>query len=301
MTGNHATGRLFAAEGALGQVLRHFYAIRTPPEGQTQVQHLSPHYDMMLVFNFGPPVRISFHQEAFDEREVRQTAVIGPLRKLLNYELKPGSDLVAAVFTLDGFYRLFQVPLPELPGQAWLDPDGLPGQDSFNPLWETLRELDALPERIGFLNAYLAAFVQQSDEASLPLLDAIPYFRNPAVNPAKAVALDHQLSDRTVQLRFQKYLGFSPKEMIRFVRFKQVLYRLVQQPGKPVDWHELVIGFGYHDQSHLIKDFGHFLGTTPQKFVKSYADYCIAQPARQYLDPPLPPQENAPFGPDAGT
>ncbi len=300
MTGNHVTGQHFGAEGALGRVLRHFYAIQSPPGSDPQVQHLSPHYDVMLVFNFGPPVRISFHQEAFDERAVRQTAVIGPLRRLLNYELKPGSDLVAAVFTLDGFYRFFQAPLPELPGEAWLDPDGLPGGGNFTPLWETLRKMDSLPERIGFLRAYLAALVQESDEASLPLLDAIPYFRDPAVNPAKAVALDHRLSDRTVQLRFQKYLGFSPKEMIRFVRFKQVLYRLVQRPGKPVDWHELVTGFGYHDQSHLIKDFKHFLGTTPRQFVRSYADYCIAQPARQYLDPPLPP-ENASSRPDAGT
>jgi AraC-like DNA-binding protein len=127
--------------------------------------------------------------------------------------------------------------------------------------------------RIQLLGGYMAVFVHQADAESLPLLDTIPYFRDPAVNPAKAVAIDHQLSDRTVQLRFQKYLGFSPKEMVRFIRFKQVLYRLIGQlPGKPVDWHELVVRHGYHDQSHLIKDFGHFLGTRPHQFVKSYTD-----------------------------
>jgi AraC-like DNA-binding protein len=288
MTDSRVTGQHFEAEGALGGVLRHFYAIGNPPDGETRVQHLSPHYDLMLVLNFGPPVRLSFQGEAFDDREVRQTAVIGPLRRLLNYELKPGSDLIVAVFALDGFYRLFQVPPAELPGEALLDPESLPGpgQAGLAALWETLREMPSRAERIGFLKQYLSALVQGPDEATLPLLDAIPYFRDPAVNPAKAVALDHQLSDRTVQLRFQKYLGFSPKEMVRFVRFKQVLYHLVRQPGQRVDWHELVVRFGYHDQSHLIKDFGHFLGTTPRQFVRSYADYCIAQPARQYLDPP---------------
>jgi AraC-like DNA-binding protein len=294
MSAKPVTGQHFEAEGALGGVLRHFYAIGNPPGGETRVQHLSPHYDLMLVLNFGPPVRLSFGGEAFDDRQVRQTAVIGPLRKLLNYELQPGSDLIVATFALDGFYRLFQVPLPELPGEALLDPESLPGagKADFGALWETLRALPSLPDRIGFLKEYLAALVQGSDEASRPLLDAIAYFRDPGVNPAKAVAIDHQLSDRTVQLRFQKYLGFSPKEMVRFVRFKQVLYHLVRQPGQPVDWHELVVRFGYHDQSHLIKDFGHFLGTTPQQFVKSYADYCIARPARQYLDPPLSGGEN---------
>ena len=279
-------------EGALSEVLRHFYAIQTPPEAETQVQHLSPHYEMMLLFNFGPPVQFSFNKEAFDGRQLRQTAVMGPLRKMLNYELKPGSDVIVAVFTLNGFYRLFQVPVQQLGEEALLDPDLLLNNGNFNGLWETLKETPSLPERIQLLSEYTAAFVQQSDQESLPLLDTIPYFHNPTVNPAKAVAIDHQLSDRTVQMRFQKYLGFSPKEMIRFIRFKQVLYRLMQQPGSHVDWHELVVGFGYHDQSHLIKDFQHFLGTTPQQFVKSYGDYCIAQPGKQYLDPPLAADKN---------
>jgi AraC-like DNA-binding protein len=287
MPANSVTGQHFGTEGALGGVLRHFYAIGNPPGAQTQVQHLAPHYDLMLVLNFGPPVRLSFGGEAFDDREVRQTAVVGPLRKLLNYELKPGSDLIVATFVLDGFYRLFGVSPPELPGGALLDPESLPSGAGFGALWDTLRQMHSLPDRIGFLHAYLAALVQGSDAASLPLLDAIPYFRDPGVNPARAVAIDHQLSDRTVQMRFEKYVGFSPKEMVRFVRFKQVLYHLVRQPGQPVDWHELVVRFGYHDQSHLIKDFRHFLGTTPRQFVRSYADYCIARPARQYLDPPL--------------
>jgi hypothetical protein len=81
--------------------------------------------------------------------------------------------------------------------------------------------------------------------------------------------------------------------MIRFVRFKQVLYRLVKQPSKSVDWQGLVVEFGYHDQSHLIKDFGHFLGTTPGQFIESYSAYCIAQPSKQYLDPPLISSEDA--------
>jgi AraC-like DNA-binding protein len=213
--------------------------------------------------------------------------VIGPLRKLLHYELKPGSDVLVAVFTLDGFYRLFQVPLQQLPGEALLDPDVLLDKGSFGQLWETLNEILSLSQRVHLISEYLTAFVQQSEQASLPLLDSIPYFWNPTVSPVKALALDHQLSDRTVQLRFQKYLGFSPKEMIRFVRFKQVLYRLIEQPGKPIDWHQLVVAYGYYDQSHLIKDFQHYLGITPQQFVKSYADYCIAQPANQYVDLPL--------------
>lgn len=55
-------------------------------------------------------------------------------------------------------------------------------------------------------------------------------------------------------------------------------------PGKEVDWYDLIHDFGYHDQSHLIKDFHHYLGTTPEVFVKQIAgkEFCTTGPGKHY-------------------
>ena len=100
----------------------------------------------------------------------------------------------------------------------------------------------------------------------------------------RAIAQDSNLSERTVQLRFKKYLGYSPKELIRFLRFKQVIQSIQQQQSSQVDWYALVEQFGYHDQSHLIKDFKQYLGMTPQKFVKDIAgkEFCVSRPGKYY-------------------
>ena len=36
-----------------------------------------------------------------------------------------------------------------------------------------------------------------------------------------------------------------------------------------IDKFGIILNFGYVDQSHLTKDFQHFLGTTPQNFIKN--------------------------------
>ena len=65
-----------------------------------------------------------------------------------------------------------------------------------------------------------------------------------------------------------KYVGYSPKELLRFLRFKQVVAYILQNKGKKTDWIEIANKFGYFDQSHLIKDFKHYTGASPKDFIK---------------------------------
>lgn len=47
---------------------------------------------------------------------------------------------------------------------------------------------------------------------------------------------------------------------------------------------KIIYQFGYHDQSHMIKDFQHYLGTTPKKFVEKLKDelFCVSKPGKYY-------------------
>ncbi|AMR32330.1 hypothetical protein A0256_13320 [Mucilaginibacter sp. PAMC 26640] len=48
-------------------------------------------------------------------------------------------------------------------------------------------------------------------------------FFNPCVDPVNAIAADTRLSERSIQLKFQKNTGYSVKELLRFLRFKEVI------------------------------------------------------------------------------
>lgn len=273
------TGKIFEVEPPLSDIVKHFYTLQTPATDPDQIAHLSPNYEMMLLFNFGKPFKVSFAADPMKDLIVDKVAILGPLRKMLNYEVPGGTDLIATIFNLDGFYRLSQIPMDDMDSENILQAD-----QNYHDLWDTLKGISSQTDRIDILSEYILSVMQASDEASQPLISGASYFNDPLIQPAKAIAADADLSERTIQLRFKKYVGYSPKEMLRFLRFKQVITSLEQNPNPEIDWFDLIHDFGYHDQSHLIKDFQHFLGTSPQTFLKQIIgkEFCSTRPGKNY-------------------
>lgn len=275
------TGRRFEVAPPLSDIVKHFYTMQTTAADLPVMHHLSPNYEMMLAFNFGSPVKISFAGALLGALQLEQVDVLGPLRKMLNYEMGPEADLLVVIFNLDGFYRLFQVPVDELDGEKLHHQLITAG---YEELWQILHRTAVIEERIQILSDYILTSMHDVEEGARPLLQGADYFKDPLLQPAKAIAADADLSERSIQLRFKKYVGYSPKEMLRFLRFKQVINSIENNPDNEIDWYDLIHDFGYHDQSHLIKDFHHFLGTTPEVFIKQIArkEFCTTGPGKHY-------------------
>lgn len=251
----------FEVHEKLSGVLSHFYAITTPREG---VYHLSPSLEMMVVFNFGAPVSFSFDDRDILDHTIERIGILGPLRRMMNYELKTDFDLLILNFVYDGFYRL----LSEAAHTARLD-----------EIWNRLAPLPGPVERVAALTDYLLAVISPVEEAAKPLLENVDEIHNPAVNPVKVMADKASVTERTVQMRFKKYTGYSPKELLRFLRFKQVMAFILARPKGKIDWFDLIVQYGYHDQSHLIKDFKYYTGVTPKQFIRlnDEGNLCLAR------------------------
>lgn len=270
--------QLIEADDRLAHVFSHFYVVQQPSDAPTVPQQLLPNYEMLVVFNFG--IELPAWLGA-DTDTVQRVAIIGPLQKLLRYELPAGANLMVVVFTLNGFYRLF--------GKLLRQPDPAAADIVLEPhfltdLWEELAEIPTMDARAQRFSEYALTNLAPTDGTMQPLLDTIPHFRHTLVDPIKAVAQQHNLSTRTLQLRFQHQLGYSAKEMIRFIRFKKLVVQLMSQQPTPPDWADLVVTYGYHDQPHLVRDFQQFTGLSPSAFMKQLAEQtlCISQPGRFY-------------------
>ncbi|MFD2933888.1 helix-turn-helix domain-containing protein [Spirosoma flavum] len=279
--GAPTNSQLIEADERLATVFSHFYCVQLSTQAQPLRQQLMPNYEMILAFNFGPPIPISIGTDPY---VIHQTAVVGPLQKTLTYDLPAGADLIVVNFTLNGFYRLLGVPMHRLKAEDLHNPDILLNKSCFSQLWDQLAAMTTLTDRLKLISNYALAFVAPSDEAASSLLDSIPYFNDSAIDPIKALAQTNQISTRSIQLRFQTYLGYSAKQMVRFLRFKKMLSLLCQQYPESPDWLDLVLTFGYHDHSHLIKDFTYFLGVTPRQFLKQLAPggVCISKSGKFY-------------------
>ncbi|MGI4751560.1 MAG: helix-turn-helix domain-containing protein [Janthinobacterium lividum] len=270
-------GKLFVVEAPLNEVINNFYHLFVASDGAPIVRHVCPNLEMMLVFNFGVPARISFHHNPLDTKVIRYTAIIGPLRQMLNYELQPGADALIINFKFNGFQRLFSTPLTGLTGQ------GLPGEEiliddvRFDRLWQELALLPATEQKISLLKQTAAGLLKENDQVIELIINNLAQFFNPCKDPVKAIAADTRLSERSIQLKFQKHTGYSVKELLRFLRFKEVIAHILTQGNQKIAVFDLIAKYEYHDQSHLTKDFQHFLGVAPQQFIKSLnnGSFCV--------------------------
>ena len=66
--------------------------------------------------------------------------------------------------------------------------------------------------------------------------------------------------------QFKKYVGLTPKYYQRMLRFNEILRQIHQ--SKKIEWAQIAYQFEYTDQSHFIKEFKHFSGINPQKFIQ---------------------------------
>ena len=273
--------QLVEANEQLATVFSHFYCVQLGNQDPPLQQQLLPNYEMLFVFNFGPEIPISIGTEQYS---IGQTAVLGPLQKMLTYELPSGVDVIVVNFTLNGFYRLLRVPMSELKSEDLHNPDVLLNKPCFNDLWNQLATMTSLSNRLQLISEYTLEYAAPVEELTRSLMDSISYFRDAAVEPVKVLAEKQHLSTRNIQLRFQTQLGYSAKELARFLRFKKVLSFLCQQTDAPVDWLEIVLYYGYHDHSHLIKDFQRYLNITPRQFVNQLAqgNMCISKSGKFY-------------------
>jgi hypothetical protein len=126
---------LFLVEAPLEEVINSFYHMSVASDGEPVTRHVCPNLEMMLIFNFGVSIRISFHNNPLNMEVIGRTAVIGPLRQMLNYELLPGADALVVNFKFNGFQRLFHMPLTGLTGEVLAGAEILADDSRFDTLW----------------------------------------------------------------------------------------------------------------------------------------------------------------------
>ncbi|QJY46388.1 helix-turn-helix domain-containing protein [Pseudonocardia broussonetiae] len=69
------------------------------------------------------------------------------------------------------------------------------------------------------------------------------------------------LTPRTLQRLFRRYVGVSPKWVLRRYRLHEAAAALAAEQHRP--WAEIAAELGYYDQSHFIRDFTDAIGMPP--------------------------------------
>jgi AraC-like DNA-binding protein len=112
--------------------------------------------------------------------------------------------------------------------------------------------------------------------------------------PLGPLASETGCSHRALIAQFRTHIGATPKAMARLLRFNRAMRalnglgrnRAGEPAGKPyiesrmpddaptpaVRWADMAADCGYFDQSHFIREFRQFAGTTPTEFLRLMSD-----------------------------
>jgi AraC-like DNA-binding protein len=163
-----------------------------------------------------------------------------------------------------GAYRLLGVPMDELSGQLvdLAEVLGAAGQR----LGEQLREAPTWRQRFALLDRFLLRRLEAGPRPAPEVARA--WERLVATGGTVRIAQlagEVGWSHKHLTAKFRQQVGLRPKTAARLVRFERVLGRL--DARQRLDWGLVAREAGYADQSHLIRDFHQFTGTTPTAYV----------------------------------
>lgn len=122
-----------------------------------------------------------------------------------------------------------------------------------------------LTDIIQILNYYFLKRLERKpiDMALYPISDWIQKLQYDSHNPKIETILGREgKSLRQIQRLFKDYLGLTPKQVLDSIRFQKIMNHLVDDI---FDDSALAYDYGFVDQSHFIKNFKSFSGSTPKE------------------------------------
>lgn len=158
------------------------------------------------------------------------------------------------------FSRIFNIDLSPVSKKSINLPN-----DIFLPLWEELKEMQSDEERIIHFNQFISSHVGTG--RYLP--DAIDILYKKILEKSIKTPLHHIMEEcgcscRTLQRKFIKRTGVTPKTLMRIVRLNYLLTKI--RNNYNIDCQDLVFDGNYFDQAHFINDFKDIVGETPGHF-----------------------------------
>lgn len=246
-------------------MISHFY-IAYNQSNTPITKRFVPNFQTILVFNFGNFAKLITCKKS--TMEVGKCFILGPIKKSFAYSIPPKGQLFVVNFKDDAFYRFFGQAM--VPQNLPIHPDTFLHDNCFDFLWHHLSQLKTFEEKIHHLLNFCLPYLKSQSTIACQLAN----FHDEKQSKIKAIAAETGLSERTIQQKHKKLFGFTSKEKIRYERFLNVI-NSIQQPSSLIDWQKLVFEFNYHDQSHLIHDFQHYMNITPTQYLQFQQDICL--------------------------
>lgn len=169
-------------------------------------------------------------------------------------------ELIGITFRPHGF-TAFGVPAGAVP----------PSDVALDDIWGArasalvaqLRDAPELLMRWRLIEMFLHARLSVSPHPAVCFAVHAAQFE-PDVRRVNELAREYGLSRRRFGQLVREQVGLTPKSFLRVQRFQRALRQA--RNGREIAWAAVAQECGFCDQSHLVKEFHHFAGVTPEHY-----------------------------------
>jgi AraC-like DNA-binding protein len=213
----------------------------------------------IIEFTFGDPINVRYLEQRGSKKSPL-TVVVGPqTHRRLDLQLQGTVESFVIVFQPDGLQRLFSIPMHELTDRDY-EAHAVLGA-FISRARERIANCESFLERARLVDELLLHRALGSPRYDAISAEASEIIRQGGRARISDLAGRAGLSMRQFQRRFIQRVGMRPKLFARIVRFEAALESKARSATK--SWTDVAYEFGYHDQMHMIHDFGEFAGGTP--------------------------------------
>jgi len=240
--------RYAPAPGLAGLVERHWLVSWELPPGREASVTLLPHPCVNLVLDGG------------------RLAVSGIGHERFTYVYRGAGRVFGVKFRPGGFLPFLGSPVGDITGRV------LPAEQLWGPDAAELAAQMTRAPRVEQLIELVESFLAERWPAPDPQVELVgrivgALLHDREIARVEDVARRFGIPPRTLQRLFARYVGVSPKWVLRRYRLHEAAARLAAEHERP--WAEVAAELGYFDQSHFIRDFTSAIGLTPVAYAQA--------------------------------
>ncbi len=256
----------------LAQYVKQYWGLQNCiPAGKEYIQRIVPSGLFELIFYLNDKPKSTDQQKTISDSII----ITGQLKSYHELKIAGKLSLFAIYFLPHGLSVFLDIPMKELFNQSI--PLKLIIKDTINKLEDELSSAETFKEQIVIAEEFLIGQIKKNEKKYK--YDRIRHTVN-IINQSKGnlkiddLASESFLSRKQFERTFSDFIGTSPKQFLKIVRFQNAIYE--KSKNSELNLTEIAHRCGYFDQAHMINDFKTLSGITPKDYFKRegvFSDY----------------------------
>ena len=228
------------------------------------IERVVPTGHIFIIFELDGFTRNTFDNDTLKPNNTFTKVWISGMHKnYISISAHQKSEMFVIQFKPFGAYPFFHFPIQEL-NEKIVSAEKVFGNEILE-LREEILTKKTSEEKFNSAEKWLIDKFHQNKIPSTELLTVIEKLQSVSVASYRQIVENYSKTQKHLIAQFKKYVGLTPKYYQRILRFNEILQQI--HKSEKIEWSQVAYQCEYADQSHFIKEFKHFSGLNPQKFI----------------------------------